>query len=236
MRCAWLGLLIFGVLLAAKVFGVAVVRAQSTVRTQKVIISAPNPPQAAMPPVPHPPRTVMAMPPGQVVVATPAMNSGNPSWRGESKYCTSPEEAEDGALRDAWSKVVGWMRTAQPPLDWTPPLDFVRRMQKGRVEVQTKDLEVDGQSPITAYKGTVEVELSPKQRSEMLRADHRQRVRNRMMLLGAMTAGLVGLLMTLSGYIFLDERTKGFYTGRLRLLAFACLTAVAVGVLIFFAD
>jgi hypothetical protein len=48
-------------------------------------------------------------------------------------------------------------------------------------------------------------------------------------LLGKILVGLVALLAVVTGYIRLDDWTKGYYTGWLRLAAWGILAVVGTG-------
>jgi len=50
----------------------------------------------------------------------------------------------------------------------------------------------------------------------------------RMVFLVKFLAGIVALLLTVCGYIRLDEWSKGYYTKWLRLVAIGCIATVTV--------
>jgi hypothetical protein len=67
-------------------------------------------------------------------------------------------------------------------------------------------------------------------RNEFLRKDRDHRVVQRQIYLGKILAGLVVFLTAVAGYFRLDEATKGYYSGWLRLAALGLVGIVGAGI------
>src|SRR5690349_19839140 len=74
---------------------------------------------------------------GRHTPAPPAVPGALPSWTVESGWATTREDAVQEALERAQAKVVEYLRAQNPPVEWTPPRDFIRS------KLWTKDLEAD---------------------------------------------------------------------------------------------
>src|SRR5262249_61759272 len=63
---------------------------------------------------------------------TPARAPSEVYWgdTAESRYCETEQEAKSDALEKAQAKLISFLRSQDPPVEWTPPLDFVKRMVK----------------------------------------------------------------------------------------------------------
>jgi hypothetical protein len=88
-------------------------------------------------------------------------------------------------------------------------------------------------TPGKMHRVCVKVGLSPRARAEIESKDREYRrevtVQERMVFLARILGGLVALLGVVAGYIRLDDLTKGYYTGWLRLAAGGILAVVGVG-------
>ena len=78
----------------------------------------------------------------------------------------------------------------------------------------------------TMRRVVLDVTLPPEVRKEIWQHECQFHARQRMLFLAKILAGLVSLLAATAGYLRLDELTKGYYTGWLRLAA-AGLVGVA---------
>jgi hypothetical protein len=151
----------------------------------------------------------------------------NPSW---DVWALGPtqQEAEESALNKAREKVVAFLHEQEPQINWEPSLDFIRKLpkkshvNKDAVDVPEGFLQVD-----------LHIELDQQRAEEILRKDRHSRMIERMQPLGLGLAGLVLMLAAIGGYIRLDEWSKGYYTGWLR-LAVIGIVVTAIGVVLLF--
>jgi hypothetical protein len=161
------------------------------------------------------------------------------------EWAADEKGAEYAALNEAQAQVVASLKKQQPTLAWTPDLDFVREhclkdMRKDEADAEDKaKLEP---YPIHGYKAWLEKRktndnrietahrlhlkwgVNEEARSALLVKDQEYRgkqrhdvAKARQLWLGKMLIGVFVLLGVLACYIRLDEATKGFYTGWLRL-------------------
>jgi hypothetical protein len=135
------------------------------------------------------------------------------------------EDAEQVALEDARDKVVAELRRREPSLRWLPSLDDLNRWHIiKKIEHRDKPLEFHGRR----YEVVdVTVVVSDRAFQEILRRD-------RQLLAAKLLAALVILLAVGAGYFRLEEMTRGYYTGTLRVLALAGIALVGVGLWLIF--
>jgi hypothetical protein len=157
----------------------------------------------------------------------------HPVWVLEAKKPLSRTDAVEAVLVAAQQQVGDYLRSQDPPVDWTPPLRYVQeRLIKKPWEEWTEKF-VDPGDPRPEehdfYHVRVEVEVTPEDRADMLRLARQELVQHRLAQLGKVFLALVVLLATVAGYLRLEEKTKGFYTGWLRLAALAVLL-LAIGI------
>ena len=74
----------------------------------------------------------------------------------------------------------------------------------------------------------LEYDASPKHRAALVAEYNRELVQRRLVNLGGTLAFILSCLAVVSGYIRTDEKTKGYYTNYLRLLAAAGVGAAGV--------
>ena len=142
------------------------------------------------------------------------------SGRGQTR-----EDAEQVALEDARDKLVAYLRQREPSLRWLPSLDDMRRWNLIKdIRHQDKPLEFHGRRYEVVE---VTVAVSPRSFQEILRRD-------RHLLAAKLLAALVVLLAVAAGYFRLEEMTRGYYTGTLRLLALAGVVLVGVSLWLMF--
>lgn len=159
--------------------------------------------------------------------------SPNPVWVIEAKKPLSRTDAVEAVLVAAQQQVGDYLRSLDPPVDWTPPLRYVQERLIKKPWEESMEKFVDPGDPRGEehdfYRVRVEVEVTPEDRADMLRLARQERVQQRLAQLGKVFLALVVLLATVAGYLRLEEKTKGFYTGWLRLAAVAVLLAVGIG-------
>ncbi len=74
----------------------------------------------------------------------------------------------------------------------------------------------------------LEFDASPQRRTQLVEAYNHELVQRRLVNLGGTLAFILSCLAVVSGYIRTDEKTKGYYTNRLRMLAAAGFGAAGV--------
>jgi hypothetical protein len=142
----------------------------------------------------------------------------------EGAWMKTVEDADQDALQEAQARVTVYLQNLKPPIDWVPPVDYVEKRLVKKKRVETKDFKDDIG---VMRREQVEVEVGPKAVREIVRLDREHRSQQRMLWLAKLLAGLVAALAAVSGYVHLDERTKGYYTTALRLGAAGVVAAVA---------
>ena len=138
------------------------------------------------------------------------------------------QEAEADAVKKAEVMLENFLHGLNPPLEWVPPPGFVRlSLFKGEpVRVEEEDQTVEG-FRVKCWKWTLA--LTAEDWDRIFNLDRQARAERRMVHLGQFLAGIVALLAVVTGYIRLDEYTKGYYTGWLRLGAVSLLAAAGTG-------
>lgn len=151
--------------------------------------------------------------------------------RGEAFVFSSPMVAKGRAKADLepriQSLVKQWL-TPDVPRTWNAPRELVDGMERDLfVEPRERETSKDLFSEMVPflYVAGARIELTQDHRSRIVEAYQHQLVRQRLITLGGGSAFLLACLLGLSTYIRADERTKGYYTNRLRLM-----TVASVGV------
>lgn len=129
------------------------------------------------------------------------------------------EDARLDALDKASTQFLVYLRNQNPPLDWRPsqPLDYVRdHLTKEWNEESPRTFE----EPVGRIQQvSLKVEVTPKNQREIVKLDLQDRREYRMIFLAEILGGLIVVLASVAGYVRLDEWSKGYYTGLLRLTA-----------------
>jgi hypothetical protein len=143
------------------------------------------------------------------------------------------EQAKEYALEKVRGRVEKYLHSQLPGLEWYPPKEYIHdRLLKDppeRRKDKDQEVEVGKGEHIMGKCWEWRVEVTAEDRKDILRHDREGRVHQRMGLLGKILAGLLVLLSVVAGYIRLDEWTKGYYTGWLRLAAAGIVAAVGTG-------
>jgi len=155
--------------------------------------------------------------------STGAGDSKLPTWQVVSGWQTSKADAERFALIGAQVALIDYLRTQESPLEWTPSLDFVATLKKARKD-ETRKFDSAGEM----HQVTLEIKVTPQARKEMWQHDRDFRAGERMLWLARVLAAMVALLAAVAGYFRMEEMTKGYYTGWLRLAAAGFIGAAAV--------
>jgi hypothetical protein len=148
----------------------------------------------------------------------------SPNWKVEGDWMPNPEDAKQDALQKAQRELTSYLRAQRPPIEWRPPTGYVEKKLVRKLEVGDREFRA-GVGDMVKYR--LEIQVTPKERAEIQQLDREHRSRERMAWLGKVLAGLVTVLVAVASYVHLDERTRGYYNGLLR-LGFAGLVA-AVG-------
>jgi len=131
-------------------------------------------------------------------------------------------EAFEDAIDKARAQVTHDLRLTVPV-----SAEFVRERLK--LDQHEKELEnfVKGDP---AYRITVDLQMTRGTYLELAEADRAVRVDERMEGVARVLSIVVVALGALAGYVRLDEFTKGYYTGRLRLLTVAVVAAATFAI------
>jgi hypothetical protein len=151
----------------------------------------------------------------------------NPSWTVQGMGKTKTD-AEQDALEKAQTELILFLRQ-QTSLEWTPSVSYINaKLVKERKEEALKDFA----EPVGPMRQvSLEVELTPEARAEMSRLDRHYRMEHRLPLVARILGALVALLVAVTSYVRLDELSKGYYKGWLRLAATAFVAAAWAGLL-----
>jgi hypothetical protein len=164
----------------------------------------------------------------------------------------SEKEAVDRALEKAAEDVADYLKGQKPALQWKQDAGYVRdhllgdvressnnewsRQQFGTHTILVKKGEFGvGGEPFT-YQVRLQVvvksdDVDRLRKAELERIDalRPEVVKQRQLWLGKVLLGVVALLTAITGYIRLEDATKGYYTGWLRLGLVGVLCAVGAG-------
>ncbi len=158
------------------------------------------------------------------VIEKPSMPP-NPSWTVVGTGETLDNAKEDACTK-AWEKLVEFLREHEPSLEWTPSVGFVRKNFATHWGSE-ENAHLEGVGPVMQVP--LYVELTPAKGELIVEQDKQFRVENRMNHLLKIFGGLVVLLAAVAGYMRLDEWSKGYYTGVLRVAAVIFIVASAAG-------
>jgi hypothetical protein len=185
---------------------------------------APAPPRDAEAEVPDRPEAM-----NPVSIPEPKSN-GKPSWVITSTLQVTARDAEESALEEARQTVDAYLRSQHPPVEWTVTPDYVNeRLVKQRKTEQLKDKEF----PVAEMnRTTLTVSITEEDRKDIVKKDQEFRMQGRMLVLAKLLGALVVLLAAVAGYVYLDERTKGYYTSWLIVGVLASLVVAGVWALL----
>jgi hypothetical protein len=142
-------------------------------------------------------------------------------WSAEGIDFTPPE-AFESAIEKARALVTHDLGLSVPV-----SREFIcERLKKDQHEEPLKDF-VPGRQ---AYKVTLDLQLTRGTYLELAEADRAVRVSDRMDGMARLLSIVVIALGAVAGYVRLDEFTKGYYTGRLRLLTIAIVAAATFAI------
>src|SRR5438105_10071198 len=141
------------------------------------------------------------------------------------------EDADRNALRDARTKIFEHFQQKGVQLEFDLTLDYIgNRLVKQRTELEPQPLDPDhqvaGAKLGVARQRKLRVELTSRDESEILAQDRQVRVQHLQMFLFKVLAGILARLAAVSVYFRLEEATKGYYTGWLRVAAAGLVVGV----------
>jgi hypothetical protein len=174
-------------------------------------------------------------PPPPADVTTPDAGVRSASWTVEG-YGKTLQDADEAALQKAKVEVLSYLDRQNPPLDALVAA-WQEKKNQGRVLafidtnlVRHREEEVKVVPDLgEGYQRTLQVEIGPKEYRALVDQDRQERVGQRDYLLAKILAGVVAVLLAVAGYFRLEDLTKGYYTGWLRLGAFLVALAGIVG-------
>jgi hypothetical protein len=149
------------------------------------------------------------------------------------KFRADVDEAKEEVLSEARNRVLVYLKRQNPPVDWEPTVDYIRDYLVKEWSEDKKDppKEMEEVGPLHRYNLLVEV--SPDDYSQILQQERHEHMKWRLLPLAKGLGVLVALLALVAGYIRVDEWTKGYYTGWLRVAAVGVLAAVIAGLWVF---
>lgn len=143
----------------------------------------------------------------------------DPSWN-VTGYGKTNEDAFQNALEKAYEQVSLYFHERIRGWQWPISAEFIRdRLVK---DVQRESL-LDEPSGETFRQVNLRLEITPEDQRLAFDTDRRYRMEHRMMWLGEILAAVLVVLGTGAAYVRLDEASKGYYTGWLRLAALALI-------------
>jgi hypothetical protein len=133
---------------------------------------------------------------------------------------TEPRARADARVQ-LQREVADWL-APDVPASWKAPAGLIDRLVvRTRIKPIVKDYG-------TLYEATLDVDLSPLRRDEIVAAYRHELVGHRLISLAGGLGFVLTCLAALAGYIRADEATKGYYTHWLRAVAAAGVGASGV--------
>jgi len=155
-----------------------------------------------------------------------------PVSSGDTKYLSvmvdgigqTIEDAHQVAVEKAQQVVIEFLRSQDPPIEWTPSLNYVQNhLTKNSADEANEIVELG-----KTYRRKLKVEVDGRTYREMLNFDRHERMEQRHSLLLKVLGCFVALFIAIAGYIRLDELTKGYLTNWLRILGISALIVACV--------
>ena len=142
------------------------------------------------------------------------------SWTVQGDYRENLKEALESAVDTARNDLTHMLRLTVPP-----PREVVREKLVKKETPEKNDELVVGTPHMRV---ALDLVLTRGTYLELAEAERAVRITNRMEGSARLLAIVVVALAALAGYIRLDEFTKGYYTGRLRLVTVVVIAAATV--------
>jgi hypothetical protein len=148
-------------------------------------------------------------------------------------YGQTPQDAERSALDKATEQVKEWLEREHPELAWAPTPAYLR--QSGVVSQVGQATEKELERAGLVWSVKMRVEIGPKHVKEMTGLARQQRMQERHRIAGWVLLGVVLLLVVGLGYLRVEDATRGYLTGVLR-VGTAVLAALIVAGIWWFAQ
>lgn len=137
----------------------------------------------------------------------------------------------DDALNSAVEKVLPelllYLRQRDTPFQVTPSVSFINKYFVTSTRFQEGDY---GESAgILRVRADIRVEVTPRATDALTRSERHWHMEERMAWLAKLLAVFVLVLAAVASYVRLDEWSKGYYTGWLRLAAAGFITVFVLG-------
>jgi hypothetical protein len=156
-----------------------------------------------------------------------------PTWE-VKRFGLDPESAREKALSDASEEAAQYLHKNVPALrDWSPPQESL--VSKGVISLlaEPEPKAVEGGGPMAGFfEATVKVEISSKSLGQLMQEARTDRMHDRQLLLARLLAAVVAVLLVITGYLRLEDATRGYYTTLLRLAAVGVVVIVGAGLLL----
>lgn len=137
------------------------------------------------------------------------------------------DDARNRAVERACDVVADYLRDTHNETDYKPKAEYLLEL---KIIPPTNDVSVTnaGLSELpNMKKATLQLQISPESVKKMCNQAREQRAEKRQHWTGLGLAGVVAFLLVAAGYLRLEEATKGYYTGLLRLTALVLLGMAA---------
>jgi hypothetical protein len=108
-------------------------------------------------------------------------------------------------------------------LGWIPPASYLREKGIVRLTQTAEPREAEAGD----FKASARAELTLEHFRDLAQLARQDRMQQRQLLAARVLAGLVALLVVATGYLRLEDATRGYYTTLLRLGAGGALALVA---------
>ncbi len=141
-------------------------------------------------------------------------------------------DARRDALTKAHSQFLEGVRNLNPPVQWRPSADYLDRHLHQRLHWE-EDTRTLGDPVGRVEHVMLTVNLTDQDRQEIRQLDQQVRREGRLLFLAKILAGVLVFLAAVAGYIRLDEWSKGYYSGWLRLGAASLIGAAGAAVWLF---
>jgi hypothetical protein len=151
------------------------------------------------------------------------------SWTETGMDKTSYADAEKDALTKIQGHLLVLLRDQNPPMEWTPDLDYI----KAHLVTASRQGERDFRGEVGPMKTViVEAELTPQARADLIRQEQHFHMQDRLSLALKVLGGIMALCLAAAGYIRLDEWTKGYSNALLRVAATGLVVVVVIVLLL----
>jgi len=138
--------------------------------------------------------------------------------------------AKETALENAQQEVEKQLAKRYARSGWQPPIERLRReylLERHVIRLEEQKEQDHNGRP--QYCVVYRIDVTPAYLHELDGVAREQRMLARHLIVARALAGLVVLLLTVYGYLRLEEATRGYYTRMLRMVAVGLMMLVGVG-------